>query len=442
MGSHLVELYEDEEILAETVAEFLAPALGGGGVAVIVATPEHRRSFTVALCAADLDVAAARRAGRLVELDARETLSRFMVDTSPDPGLFEEVIGGLLATMPAMSGDLFVYGEMVALLWDDGNGAAAIALEDLWNDLAARHRFSLLCGYPASAFVCDEATADFLRICEQHSGVIPAESLSALDPDLQHRSVTRLQQQAAAARTEREELRQALERVRELERLRSEFLAMVVHDIRGPLAVTAGYLDLLKQRRDQIAPERIDEFIANGLQAARRIEHLVNDMLTATSLEACEFSYHLRVLDLGALVESVVEQFAGATGANVEVTITPSLPPVVADSDRQAQILENLLTNAVRFSAPGSPVWVVVGRAPDGMLRVSVTDRGVGFDMSEANKLFSPFGRVRDKASGAGTGLGLYIAKALVEGQGGSITATSIRDHGSTFSYTVPAAYS
>src|SRR5688572_27557102 len=123
MGSHLVELYEDEEILAETVAEFLAPALGGGGVAVIVATPEHRRSFTVALCAADLDVAAARRAGRLVELDARETLSRFMVDTSPDPGLFEEVIGGLLATMPAMSGDLFVYGEMVALLWDDGNGA-------------------------------------------------------------------------------------------------------------------------------------------------------------------------------------------------------------------------------------------------------------------------------------------------------------------------------
>ena len=165
-------------------------------------------------------------------------------------------------------------------------------------------------------------------------------------------------------------------------------------------------------------------------------------MLTATSLEACEFSYNLRVLDLGALVESVVEQFAGATGANVQVTIPPSLPPVVADSDRQAQILENLMTNAVRFSSPGSPVSVVVGRAPDGMLRVSVTDRGLGFDMAQAAKLFSPFGRTRDKAPGAGTGLGLYIAKALVEGQGGSITATSIRDHGSTFSYTVPAAYS
>jgi signal transduction histidine kinase len=243
-----------------------------------------------------------------------------------------------------------------------------------------------------------------------------------------------------SAAAEREELAQALERLQELDRMRTEFLAMVVHDIRGPLAVAAGYLDLLKQRRDRLQPEMVDKFVATGLEATARIERLVDDLLTITTLETCAFTFDLGVHDLGALAGRVVEQFGAATVANVRATVAPDLPPVVADSVRQAQILENLLSNAVRFSPPGSPVRVVVGRAGDGMLRVSVSDLGHGFEMSEADKIFAPFGRGRDQSAGGGTGLGLYIAKLLVEAQGGAITVTSAKGRGSTFSYTVPAA--
>jgi hypothetical protein len=166
---HLVEFYETEEFLVATVADFLLPALCSGDSAIVVATPEHRDEFAAAIRAGGVDIDGAALEGRYQALDAAELLSRFMVDGAPDPDRFREVATSVIDR------EVRVYGEMVALLWADGDVTSTIALEDLWNELAADRSFSLFCGYPIQGFDV-QSRAVFEHICGQHSTVIPAES--------------------------------------------------------------------------------------------------------------------------------------------------------------------------------------------------------------------------------------------------------------------------
>lgn len=197
---HVVEFYETDDFLVESVRDFIAAALRDGDAAVIVATDEHRRRFRRALAEAGVDLAGAEQEGRFVILDAAETFARFMVDDMPRLDLFNEVIGGLISTVTATGRAVRVYGEMVAVLWAEGNVNAAIALEDLWNRLAETHRFGLLCAYPMHAFDGADTTANFRKMCDQHDAVIPGEDFSKLtDVDDQFRKVAELQQSARAA---------------------------------------------------------------------------------------------------------------------------------------------------------------------------------------------------------------------------------------------------
>jgi hypothetical protein len=206
---HLVEFYETSAFLVATVADFLAPALRGDDAAIVVATPEHRHAFAKALVAAGVDVEAATRDGRYRVFDAGELLSLFMIDGAPHPGLFQEVVGSVIAGA-AQGGRLVkVYGEMVALLWADGDVTATIALEDLWNDIAAEHHFALLCAYPLRSFD-DTTRAAFKRICRQHSAAIPAASVAPADDAAeQRRTVARLQHETEQLRAELRRLRAA-----------------------------------------------------------------------------------------------------------------------------------------------------------------------------------------------------------------------------------------
>ena len=168
---HLVEFYERDDLLADSVRTHLGPGLRGDETAIVVATEAHRQRFAAALSRSGVDVEAAEAAGRYLALDADETLSQFMVDDDPDPTRFWTVIGGLVDTATGSGRRVRIYGEMVALLWAEGNVAAAIALEDLWNELSGARPFSLLCGYPTTAFDPVESTASFRVLCEQHSRV-------------------------------------------------------------------------------------------------------------------------------------------------------------------------------------------------------------------------------------------------------------------------------
>ena len=165
---HLVEFYGDEENLGGSVGEYLESALREDGLVLVVAAKQHRDLFEAVLTRSGMDVKGARADARYVDLDAEKTLSLFMVDGAPDPVRFASSVGNLVGRVGG-GRRVCVYGEMVAVLWAEGNVSAAIALEDLWNDLARSQRFSLLCAYPLGAFDREGTTGSFRTICQQHS---------------------------------------------------------------------------------------------------------------------------------------------------------------------------------------------------------------------------------------------------------------------------------
>ena len=208
---HLVEFYETTAFLVGTVADFLVPSLRAGDAGVVVATEEHRGAFAAAIRAEGIDLDAAIADGRYQEFDAAELLSTFVVDGVPDEARFAAAAGAALDRAAAGGRHVKVYGEMVALLWADGDVSATIAVEDLWNDLASSRRFSLLCAYPTQGFN-DDTRAAFKQICTQHSGVICASDQPAGRSPADHRQIiTELQQETAALRAELERLRAAQE---------------------------------------------------------------------------------------------------------------------------------------------------------------------------------------------------------------------------------------
>lgn len=166
---HLVEFYDSDAFLAESVRDYVAAGLHGGEAVLVVATEAHRSLFDQALAEAGVDLGAARAAGRYVERDAEEVLSQFMVDGAVDTERCKAVLRGVVAGMARSRRPVRAYGEMVAVLWAAGNVRAAITLEDVWNSLGRARRFSLLCAYPVTAFDGPVASGAFRTVCEQHA---------------------------------------------------------------------------------------------------------------------------------------------------------------------------------------------------------------------------------------------------------------------------------
>lgn len=184
-GHHVVQFYDHAESLALAVSSFVGAGLVDGEAALVVATAEHRSAFEAILTAAGIDVAAATRVGAYVTLDAEETLGTFMVGGlaggMPDPDAFRRAIGTQIERSAARGPAVRIYGEMVAVLWAAGNVLGAMAVEELWNELATTHRFTLYCAYPASAMSGGEHRD---LVCRHHSAVVP-------DPQLQEVSAER-----------------------------------------------------------------------------------------------------------------------------------------------------------------------------------------------------------------------------------------------------------
>lgn len=206
-SKHVVQFYQDDKFLVDAVSGFVGSALAAGDAAVLIATGAHREGIEQVLKQRGLEVGKAARQGRFLALDASETLSKFMVDGFPDEERFKEVIGAPLAqAASSVVGDrrrVAAFGEMVNILWATGNYEAALRLEQLWNQLADKHSFSLLCAYPISGFNSAKHTEAFLKICSEHSAVFPSESFPATSREEDRlRSVSLLQQQAAALQNE------------------------------------------------------------------------------------------------------------------------------------------------------------------------------------------------------------------------------------------------
>jgi hypothetical protein len=180
-GDHVVVFYQDEQELVGQVSDYLLPAAQEGGVAIVVATPGHHRAFEERLAGTGADVAAARRRGSYLTLDAGETMRGFMVADWPDPAGFWQAISPRLRHAATAGKPVRVFGEMVALLWDAGLVSAAIEVEAMWNELGGQYPFSLLCAYPAQQVSCAHHLDALTEVCRAHTHVIggPPESAEA-----------------------------------------------------------------------------------------------------------------------------------------------------------------------------------------------------------------------------------------------------------------------
>jgi MEDS: MEthanogen/methylotroph, DcmR Sensory domain len=174
---HAVQFYGNDISLFTTVAGFLAQGLVDAQPAILIATPSHVTAILDHLSRRLIDVEQAQRVGDLVILDASDTLALFMTGDAPDADRFEasvgRVIGDVLKGRPART-LIRAYGEMVDVLWKDGKADAAIRLEMLWNMLATRYGFALLCGYAMGAFY--KQTDRFEEVCRQHTHVVPPDT--------------------------------------------------------------------------------------------------------------------------------------------------------------------------------------------------------------------------------------------------------------------------
>ena len=200
---HIVAFYESESSLAQAVASFLAEGLANDEAAVVIATASHRAAFCAALASLGTDAAAAERCGRLVLLDAEETLAAFAGPDGPDGVRFRQTIDAVLDGPGREGRRVRAYGEMVAVLWAAGNVAGALALEDLWNELSHERSIERLCAYPLPAFADPDGAERLAAVCERHSNVVPVEGwadLPAQDAGERRRVVARLQQEVVALR--------------------------------------------------------------------------------------------------------------------------------------------------------------------------------------------------------------------------------------------------
>lgn len=229
------------------------------------------------------------------------------------------------------------------------------------------------------------------------------------------------------------------QRLTELNNQKNTLLGMAAHDLRNPLSVVLGYSKFLLMRPDGQS-ERANKYLDNIQSSAKFMLGLVEDLLDVTTLESGKLTLKLAPADLAALTEKCVEMvrpMAEVKEIGIEVSLTPV--ELEVDAGKLDQVITNLLTNAVKYSHRGSAVTVTLA-LEDSSVRLAVADQGQGIPEAELSRLFQPFGRTSVQSTGGelSTGLGLAIARRIVEGHGGQIGVTSEVGKGSTFFFTLP----
>jgi hypothetical protein len=172
---HSVHFYESHESLIDRLCGIVCSGLLVGNSVLIVATQEHREQLIAALFKLEVDVRDYSGENQLAMFDAEELLSTFMVDDKPDSELFLASVGSILSDIGYGSNEdrgVVIFGEMVTVLWKEGNPSGALALECLWNDLLTERAFQLHCAYPRALFGKNDA--GIFNICESHSHVVGA----------------------------------------------------------------------------------------------------------------------------------------------------------------------------------------------------------------------------------------------------------------------------
>ena len=233
--------------------------------------------------------------------------------------------------------------------------------------------------------------------------------------------------------------RTTVEELRRLSALRADFVSLVSHELRSPMASVIGSARTLEQRWRELSPEQRESFLALIAHETSRLAELIGDVLDTSRIESGTFSYSFEDVDLARLVrDSAAAAEHGQDEVTVEAVVREPLPVVRGDRDRLRQVLVNLIDNAVKYSPPGDRVSVEAEQS-DSRVVIEVRDRGPGISPEHQRLIFEKFGRANVAAHAKpGTGLGLFIARSIAEAHGGALEVRSAPGRGATFRLSLP----
>jgi len=565
-SGHCVQFYETDDFLLDSVREYIAAGLDAGDGCIVIASRAHRVGLEARLAASGLDLAAAQARGDYHALDAGDVLAQLLVDGAPQPEPFAAIVGSLITRVAQGHRHVRLFGEMVALLWMEGNQTAAIRLEEAWNDLCTSvGPFSLLCAYAMHGFAREANGAPLIEICKQHSHVIPDESYSTLaSPNERLRAIALLQQKAHSLESETVERELAVERLRisenryrrlfeastdgilmvdpathaiadanpgmtellgytheqllgrplwriglfpdreaalrvlralrqqrfvrydalpvrtrdgqpryvefvstqfranghdviqcnvrditdrkraederrQLEERKNAFISMASHELKTPVTSLKGFTQILHRRLQQQADPQTLLFLHRMDAQLKKLTNLISDLLDLSRMQSGSLVVRTMDVDLDELVRETVENVQMAVTTHHLAVRGATRAHVHGDRDRLGQVLVNLLTNAIKYSPEAETVIVHLSRH-DEQAAVAVQDFGIGIAEEDHERVFERFYQVNDGQENTypGLGIGLFIARTLVEQHGGRLWIESRKGAGSTFRCTLP----
>jgi signal transduction histidine kinase len=431
---HCVQFYDEDSALLDELSRFVGTELLSGDAAIVIATKTHRDALSERLQSRGFDTARAIEQGRYIALDAEETLARLMRDGLPNVDLFGEVMGGILnqasAAAERKTRRIAAFGEMVALLWARGNAAAAVRLEQLWNDLARTYPVTLRCAYPMTDFDRQDHSDSFLKMCDAHSRVIPVESYTALhSEDERFRSITYLQQKAQALETEMAERKRVEE---ELRRTKADLEFQVEQRTSALRQLSARLLSLQDSERRRIARELHDslgqylvglKLNAHMLRQSPEREDLWSEadkLMEQCMSEVRTLSYllHPPTMDAAGFASAArwyVEGYGERSGLDVTLD-APSDLGRLPDAIELAlfRVLQEALTNVHRHSGASAADVLVQQDAEEIILEIKDNGRGIPAEVLSHFRL-----------TGAGTGVGIAGIRERVRELGGKLTLES-----------------
>jgi signal transduction histidine kinase len=242
--------------------------------------------------------------------------------------------------------------------------------------------------------------------------------------------------ETARLRADQEE---TVERLRELDVMKRDFVAVTSHELRTPLSGMRGFVDMLRRRGDELPAAEREEYLDIVLAQTDRLIRLVDDLLVVSRVEAGRLALEPEETDLSAFCDRLVRSF-GDVAARIEVSASPDAPArMLVDPRRLAQIITNLVHNALKFAPADTSVTLSYEAPAEGIVTFRVADRGPGIAPDELERIFERFHQTESSISHTeGFGLGLYITRQLVEAMGGWVDVTSTLGVGTTFAVTLP----
>jgi Na+/proline symporter/nitrogen-specific signal transduction histidine kinase len=290
-------------------------------------------------------------------------------------------------------------------------------------------------GASARIMVASAVNEDALSVDEVRNMLDEASQVIAYSHELEHKSRELM---AATAG-----LRAANERLKELDRLKDDFVSTVTHELRTPLTSIRAFSEILHDNPGLDAAER-QKFLTIIIQESERLTRLINQVLDLAKLESGRAEWQIAEVDVKAVVEDSINatgQLFRAKSVGLETRMPEALPSVRADRDRLVQVLINLLSNAVKFVRPDDGHVVVEVVAAGGAVRVRVADNGPGIAVENQQVIFEKFRQAGDTMTDKpqGTGLGLPISRQIIEHFGGRLWVESVPGEGASFAFELPA---